>query len=287
MMQPACKGFLVVLAIALTACSEGGITMKKTAEGAVVAARVLFLAGPDSHGPWAHEHQAGSELLAEALHEKRPDFEITVYAGGWPVDESVFSGIDALIIYADGGDGHMVNAHVEVFKRLIAEGVGVAVLHYAVEVPKGSPSAQAMLAAIGGYFETDRSVNPHWVAQYTTLPPHPIASGVQPFSMDDEWYFNMRFEPGEVGITPLLTAVPPMQTMERDNGPHSGNEEVRKMVAQRAGQTTAWAFERAGAGRGFGFTGGHYHANWQNANARNLVVNAVEWIAQGRIKAGG
>ena len=59
------------------------------------------------------------------------------------------------------------------------------------------------------------------------------------------------------------------------------------MVAQRAGQTTAWAFERAGAGRGFGFTGGHYHANWQNANARNLVVNAVEWIAQGRIKAGG
>jgi type 1 glutamine amidotransferase len=287
MVRPAFRIFLVVLIMVLTACSGGGITLHKAAEGGVVAARVLFLAGPDSHGPWAHEHQAGSELLAEALHEKRPDFEISVYAGGWPDDERVFSGIDALIIYADGGEGHMVNAHVEAFNRLIAEGVGVAALHYAVEVPKASPSAQAMLAAIGGYFETDWSVNPYWVAQYKTLPPHPIASGVQPFSMDDEWYFNMRFVPGEVGITPLLTAVPPVQTMERDNGPYSGNEAVRKMVDQGAGQTTAWAFERAGAGRGFGFTGGHYHANWQDANALNLVVNAVEWIAQGRVNGDG
>jgi type 1 glutamine amidotransferase len=42
----------------------------------------------------------------------------------------------------------------------------------------------------------------------------------------------------------------------------------------------AWATQRAGGGRGFGFTGGHYHTNWGVPEFRQLVVNAILWTAR-------
>jgi hypothetical protein len=100
---------------------------------------------------------------------------------------------------------------------------------------------------------------------------------VRPFSMEDEWYFNMRFV--DRGITPILSAIAPQTTMARWNGPHSGNDAVRQLVADGIPQVTAWAYERPGGSRGFGYTGGHFHANWENTNARELVLNAIEWVA--------
>ena len=134
-----------------------------------------------------------------------------------------------------------------------------------------------MLRAVGGYFETDWSVNPHWEANFTSLPRHPISEGIRPFHMLDEWYFNMRFQSDLAGVTPILSAIAPDHTMERRNGPHSGNDAVRKLVADGTPQVVGWAFERPEGGRGFGYTGGHFHVNWQDDNARNLVVNAIAW----------
>lgn len=249
-------------------------------------ARVVFLAGPDSHGPGEHEHRAGSELLAQALRERRPGFETVNVYGGWPGDETIFSGVDAVVLYCDGGRKHLINKHLETFNRLLDQGVGIVALHYCVEVPKESPSADSMLAATGGYFETWWSVNPFWDADYRQLPEHPITRDISPFELRDEWYFNMRFN--ERGVTPILSAVPPPETMARRNGPHSGNDAVRKMVADRQPQVTAWAFEREDGGRGFGYTGGHFHANWQDDSARKLVLNAIEWVAApGTVKPAG
>ena len=281
-MLPRIGQALVLLAacsLALVACAPGGVSVAVSPARGEPEGRVLFLAGPDSHGPWAHEHHDGSALLAAELQRRWPAIETIQVSGGWPDDEALFNGIDALVIYCDGGEGHLVNQHLSTFNHLLDEGVGVAALHYAVEVPRGTASADAMLRATGGYFETDWSVNPHWEADFRSLPSHPVTQGVEPFTMDDEWYFNMRFQPGEQGVTPLLVAIPPAQTMERANGPHSGNDAVCKMVEAGRPQTVAWAYERDNGGRGFGFTGGHYHANWQNDNARNLVVNAIAWLA--------
>lgn len=262
----------------LAACSQEITVHSVAAEGEPVG-RIVFLAGPDSHGAGEHEHRAGSELLAAALRERQPGYETVNIYGGWPEDEAVFEDAHALVMYCDGGGGHPVNDHLETFGRLLARGVGVVALHYCVEVPRGSPSAEALLDAIGGYFETWWSVNPHWLADFTEMPAHPIASGVQPFSLQDEWYFNMRFRGS--GVTPILSAVAPESTMERWNGPHSGNDAVRKLVADGVPQVTAWAYERSGGGRGFGYTGGHFHRNWQDDNARTLVLNAIEWVAAG------
>jgi hypothetical protein len=240
-------------------------------------AKVVFLAGSDSHGPLAHEHNAGSKLLAKALREQQPGFETVNVYGGWPQDESIFIDADAVVLYCDGGGGHLINEHLDSFNQLVKRGVGVVALHYCVEVPRESPSADALLGAIGGYFETQWSVNPHWEAHFTSLPEHPITQGVKPFLMLDEWYFNMRFVADMAGVTPILSAVAPGHTMERSNGAHSGNDAVRKLVAAQFPQVTAWAYERSDGGRGFGFTGGHFHASWQHDNARKLVVNAIVW----------
>ena len=96
-----------------------------------------------------------------------------------------------------------------------------------------------------------------------------------PFSMLDEWYFNMRFR--DEAVVDILSAIAPESTMKRRNDPHSGNDAVRKLVADGVPQVVAWGYERPGGGRGFGYMGGHFHKNWQNDNARNLVLNAIEW----------
>ena len=268
---------LLLMSPVLVACGAPAITVETQPAQVPVEGKVVFLAGPDSHGPGAHEHRAGSELLAAALRDRSPGYETVSVYGGWPEDESVFEGVDALVMYCDGGGRHLINEHLASFNRMVEAGVGIVALHYCVEVPRESPSADAMLRAIGGYFETDWSVNPHWLANFTSLPEHPVTEGVAPFELQDEWYFNMRFL--DQGVTDILSAVAPESTMRRKNGPHSGNDVVRKLVAEGVPQVTAWAYDRADGGRGFGYTGGHFHNNWQNDDARNLVLNAIEWVA--------
>ena len=276
--------FSLLVALTVSGCDVGPITVTtEQAPGFAQSqqqAKVVFISGRDSHGPGAHEHKAGAQLLASALRQRQPGIETTLVHGGWPADESVLRTADALILYCDGGKKHLINDHLDTFNQLLEEGVAVIALHYCVEVPRGSPAAAAMLAAIGGYFETDWSVNPHWEAQYSNLPQHAITREITAFNMLDEWYFNMRFVADMQGVTPILSAVAPPHTMSRRNGPHSGNDKVRELVARQVPQVTAWAYERQGGGRGFGYTGGHFHANWDNDNARNLVLNAIEWSVE-------
>ena len=49
----------------------------------------------------------------------------------------------------------------------------------------------------------------------------------------------------------------------------------------------AWAYERPGGGRGFGFTGGHFHWNWGCDSFRTVVLNGIVWTAGLEVPAGG
>ncbi|MCA9265952.1 MAG: hypothetical protein KDA60_18955, partial [Planctomycetales bacterium] len=68
---------------------------------------------------------------------------------------------------------------------------------------------------------------------------------------------------------------------------HSGNPHVRAAVARKEPQHVAWATEREDGGRGFGFTGGHFHWNWGDDNFRRLVLNAIAWTAHADVPAEG
>jgi trehalose utilization protein len=89
----------------------------------------------------------------------------------------------------------------------------------------------------------------------------------------------MRFIEDRTGFTPILTDVPPMETLKRPDGMRSGNPSVRKAVANGESQHVAWAYERPSGGRGFGFTGGHNHVSWQDDNYRKVMLNAILWTA--------
>jgi hypothetical protein len=81
--------------------------------------------------------------------------------------------------------------------------------------------------------------------------------------------------------------VAPEKTMERQDGPHSGNPVVRGAVAKGLPQHVAWAFERPNGGRGFGFTGLHNHLNWRNPDFRKTILNAVLWLAHAEVPEQG
>ncbi|MFT4641811.1 MAG: putative membrane-bound dehydrogenase-like protein, partial [Verrucomicrobiales bacterium] len=208
----------------------------------------------------------------------------------WPKDpEAAFKDADTVVFFCSGGNGHLVNKHVKEFDAVMKSGVGLACLHYGVEVPIGPPG-KGMLNWMGGYFEAHWSVNPHWVASFDTFSDHPAANGIKPFKSDDEWYFHMRFRGDMEGITPILSAKAPLETMKRDDGPHSGNPAVRKAVAAGESQHVAWTYQRGedyGNGRGFGFTGIHYHKNLGNDSFRKTVLNGVAWTAKLDIPEGG
>lgn len=242
--------------------------------------KIVFVAGRESHGPMAHNHWQGCKLLADALEASGLPIETDICIGGYPSDpETYFKDADAVVIYCDGGGGHVLNPNLALFDKYMKKGVGLCCIHYAVETPKGEPGDK-FLDWLGGFFESNWSVNPHWTAEFKTFPNHPIANGVKPFSINDEWYFHMRFRPGLAGVTPILSALAPAETMKRSDGAHSGNPDVRKSVAAGEPQHLGWATERQDGGRGFGFTGGHNHQNWANDEFRKVVLNALAWIAK-------
>ena len=250
---------------------------------------VVMIAGRPSHGPGDHEHNAGVQLLAKCLQQGASDkVDVKIHLNAeWPSAEELAKA-DTILIYSDGGGGHpaLQGDHLAQLSEQMKRGCGYVCLHYAVEVPAetGGPEFREWL---GGYFEPNWSVNPHWAADFKAFPKHPISNGVKPFTTTDEWYFHMRFKDGMQGVTPVLTDVPPDSTMSRKDGPHEGNPAVREEVAAKKPQHVAWAVQRPDGGRGFGFTGGHFHKGWGNADQRKLVLNAIVWSAKAEVPANG
>jgi type 1 glutamine amidotransferase len=232
--------------------------------------KIVLVAGHASHGPREHEFFAGCAVLMKLLQET-PGVYPVMARDGWPKNpEETFKDAKAVVFYMDGGGSHPIISppHMAVVKKLMDDKVGFVNLHYAVEYPK--EKADPILSWLGGYYETAYSINPTYLGEIKSLPDHPITRGVKPFSIKDEWYYNIRFDPEMKGVTPILRATPPDNTRTTEDAKkHPGREE-----------TLAWAFERANGGRSFGFTGGHYHDNWGDENFRRLVVNAILWTAK-------
>lgn len=218
---------------------------------------MLLLAGTPSHAPGAHEFNAGILLLEKCLRQNS-GVEPVVVRGGWPTDEAVFEGVRTLVFYMDGGARHPMiqQDRLSRIATLMAKGVGLVCLHYAVEVPNDQGGPQ-FLEWIGGYYERDYSTNPHNDVEVTRASPnHPVSRGWKSFRGNDEWYYRIRLRPG---VTPILT------TMLPKDAPNL--------------ETIAWAIERPGGGRGFGFTGGHNHRNWGLEDQRRMILNAILWTA--------
>ena len=228
--------------------------------GALAAAApkaILIVAGKASHGQGEHEFPAGADVLAKALNESGQNLNASVCSEQWPEPDRL-GAVDALVLYCDGNEDHLAIGHESDLLKLSNNGVGLVMLHYALDGTSGLLD-ETLMKVVGGYYHDEESANPLWTMKdpfFTAN--HPITRGLKPYELKDEWYFNLRF--GDV--KPIMMAKPP----EEDKV-----------------HTLAWTF----GDNAFGFTGGHYHSSWGEPNYRKMVLNAIIWSAGLEVPEGG
>jgi type 1 glutamine amidotransferase len=273
-----------------------GLSAPSHAETADGKKKLILIAGKPSHPPRMHEYHAGMLLFQKCL-ANVPGLIVDVETGGWVKDEKTLNDADAIVIYADGGKSHpaIQGDHLATLSALMAKGVGFGAIHYGVEIPAEHGGAE-LKRWMGGYYETLYSCNPMWEPRFDPLPEHPITRGVKPFQTHDEWYFNMRFADGfsaDANATvngtkfwPILVAIPSDAVR---NGPYVAPKGPYPHIIAASGRKEAmmWAVERPDGGRGFGFTGGHFHDNWANEDVRKCVLNALLWISKVEVPPNG
>ena len=255
--------------------------------GAAATTKIVLIAGRPSHGPGDHEFNAGTKLLVKCLKEI-PGIEPVFVAGGWPEDESVFEGAKAVVFFMDGGGGHpMIQGDrlEDVLRRLMDQGVGLACLHYAVEVPKGE--AGRRLPGLARRLLRDGLLDQPALDGRDQEPPrapdHPRRQAVRD---QRRVVLQHPLPPRDEGHH----ADPRGQARRRDpqGRPSSPRGPYPHIVAAKGrDEVLAWAVERPDGGRGFGFTGGHFHKNWGNPDFRTLVLNAILWTAKLDVPSGG
>lgn len=252
-------------------------------QGGRAGKKVVFIAGTKSHGPGDHEYEKGCRLLAKSL-EQSPDLKgwrTEVHLYGWPEDPKTLDDADAIVLYCDGSDhgeqNHplLTGDRLAILEKQKKRGAGIVALHYTVFVPTEHGGAE-FLDWLGGYFDYETGDAPnHWYSKIQTCeatvtlptPTHPASSGLKPFPLHEEFYYNMRFREKDTRRTPLLNVVIPGESTP---------------------QTVAWAVDRADSGRGFTYTGGHFHNNWrENEGLRTLILNGIVWSAKGTVPKNG
>ncbi|NWK55608.1 NPCBM/NEW2 domain-containing protein [Verrucomicrobiaceae bacterium N1E253] len=247
--------------------------------------KIIFIAGADSHAHGAHEFLAGFTLLKNKLEEAMGDqLDIILVENDWPKNENIFKNAAATVIYSDGLKRHPLNNRFQKMDELVSRGMGLAVMHFACDVAPGE-KGDMFKKWIGGHYETRFSTNPHWVCDALLNKEHEICSGCKGFKLKDEWYYNMRWS-DTLKHTAVLQGIPDEAAR---SGKTSSPRGAMKHIVDAAGQkeTLLWCVERPDGGRGFGFTGGHYHANWQNDEFRKLILNAIVWLAKIKVPKDG
>lgn len=247
--------------------------------------KISFVAGAPSHASGEHEFNAGVKLLTRRLNAIPGLIVTSYYDHGWPKDPTAFDNADAIIFYNDGGGRHPILEHLAEIDQRMKQGVGLMCMHYAVEVPT-SPAGDFFQRWIGGFYEGGYSTNPHWKASLNVAHDHEVGQGVEAQTINDEWYFNIRFLPAGDEIVEFLSSTPTEANMTVSRkGSRHWNDDAEKQLGQP--QTVMWGLERADGGRGVGFTGGHFHRNWANDDFRKIVLNACLWVARCDVPANG
>lgn len=245
--------------------------------------KILFIAGNTKHRHGIHEYRAGSMLLADALITSGLPVEVKVHWYGWPEDESVFDGVDACIIYADGG-GEFGEKYA-VLDEKVKAGMGIMFMHYGVH-PSKEVGEAFYKKWIGGYYDDAFSVNPSWVAELIPKKDHPVSRGLKAaFKTYDELYWNLNFDRDDASVYPLVTAIPTPENMVRYGSSKFWNHLAEKQLGTK--QAILWCRDPKAGARGAGFVGGHYHRNWAIDDYRTMVLNAIAWVSRLEVPEGG
>jgi len=234
--------------------------------------RVVLIAGKKSHSPGEHAHEEGVWLLKTCL-DNSPNvkgIETEVVLNGWPKEPNALDSADTIVVFSDGWEDHPLAKpdRVKKISELLARGKGLVCLHFAVAPPRNKEDEVLFLQWMGGFYKDGYSQNPYNEPLVSPASAdHPICRGVKAFTASDEFYYKLKFNENDKRVTAILTAPLP-----KDN-PQT--------------EILAWATQRSDGGRSFGFTGGHYHKNWQIEQLRKTVLNAILWTAKMEVPEDG
>ena len=255
------RGLVKTVAAAGALAAVGRVTSAATADAK--AKKIVLIAGKDSHSKTAHAHTAGIKLLKGCLDTATnvKGFTTAATYGGWPKDQSILDDAATIVLFSDGFAGHPLQGPGPMAKvrALMARGVGLVVIHYAVAPVPDKMHTAAFLEWTGGYYEKGYSKNPHNDVTVSPGGTHPICRGWSAYDARDEFYYQIRFGAGDKRVSPIATVMLPTNAPKKE--------------------VIAWTVQRADGGRGFGFTGGHFHANWRIDGFRRMVLNAIVWTA--------
>ncbi|MCA9032962.1 MAG: ThuA domain-containing protein, partial [Planctomycetaceae bacterium] len=211
------------------------------------AKKVLFIGKEPDHPFGTHMYLHTSELLAQCL-KKTGGIE-TVVSNGWPADPAVLEGVDTIVIYSTPAAEFLMDGPgAAKFHEMMQQGVGLVTIHWASSV------FEQNLARLGPKW--GEYMGGFWVSNYglstdrsqlkQLVPDHPICRGWKEYELHDEYYLK----PTMIEATPLLQV-------------HTKDQDV----------IVGWAYERAGGGRAYGTTLGHFYRNFQETAFRRTVVN--------------
>jgi type 1 glutamine amidotransferase/outer membrane protein assembly factor BamB len=256
-----------------------GLVMAAASPARDMPRKIVLIGGSKSEGPARHDYANGIRLIASFLaalsESRRGELSISSYPDGWPADPHALDGASAVLLYFDGDARHpLLDAERRhSFETLMRAGAGLVVLHQASTVPANDATIDLQRWLGGARFGMGARTT-----ETTTLlvasPSHPATRGVNDFTYRDEFYPGIRFSGT---ITPILRAT--LHPQYRDG---------KWIVEDRPEVVTlAWAYERAGGGRSFGFSGGHFLVALDQPMLRRTLLNAILWSAHADVQQGG
>jgi len=233
------------------------------------ASQSLLLIGqqPDKHPFGTHEYTAGQRVLAVCLADV-PGLQTQIIEanGKWSEGPELLARADGAVLFVSEG-ARWLSADPEryaAFEKLARRGGALAVIHWGM----GTRSADHIDGFVKLFGGCHGGPDRRYKVLKTTLQPakqeHPAARGLAPVAVREEFYYRLKLAGGDHAPQPVMTAM------------IEGQEE-----------TVCWAWERPAGGRSFGFSGLHFHDNWQRPEYRRLVAQGVLWTLGRQIPTEG
>ncbi len=245
--------------------------------------KIVLIAGPiTGHGKHTHEYEKNVILLKHLLDTSpstKGKVAVETHFKGWPTDEKTLDDAATIVMISDGGDRNAtdhplyVGERFQTLERQMQRGCGFVQFHWTTFNP--SRVHDQITEWVGGYFDFEKGTAANkWFSAISTWDAnvtlgnleHPVARGVKPFSVREEFYYNLRFRDGDDRVQPIWLTKPP---------------------GQQKDHVVAWAVQRKDGGRGFGTTGGHFFQNWWDESFRRTILNAIVWTAGVDVPVGG
>jgi type 1 glutamine amidotransferase len=233
------------------------LAMHSSADAGPSKKRVLLLwQSPDGHPKDTHEYQLGQKILKREL-DKFAGLDVTLANADdpWRDGPKLLAEADGVVLFVSEG-AKWLNANPErlaAFQACAKRKAGLAVLHWGMGT-KDAKNIEPFVDLFGGcHGGPDRKYKVLETDAFIPIQKgHPIQAGIVKFKVRDEFYYTLKF--AKQGVNPILR-------VRIDDEDH----------------TVAWAHQRADGGRSFGFSGLHFHENWQLAEYRKLVTQGVLW----------